>query len=849
MIAYSLGWFAISMRGLSLTALIVLLVMLVPPPVAYGQQNSLSDFLEVLPKLKGILESKPSEIGANQQQPSTSGQPPQWQYPDEDADDRRYFLRALVFALENTESGTQTTWKNPSNSHYGIVIPAPAFRTSDGQLCRRFERTRVIGTAMMTYEGTACREAFGSWSVRGERQVSGSSLAGTPRPPKRSATTGTTGLKTQIPPDFGTGQAEKPAARRIQVAAVQRYLNQLGYNAGSVDGILGPKTRSAIRVFQRDAGLPIDGKVSKRLLAQLEDAAEVIARSPGTYSEQVSEGSAISTRTDVGGAGPITSPPRTAEPVVAVEAGPQAESALKRWKRSSKEILIEALDDFAFAIARKIDADIETIARAYWSAQGLEDLNDRNTEREQNIQDLRLARLSAIERGTEVILAAKNPREMAEALDNAESPVAFSSMLAYVASVTEMSWEPLATRNPPLRIARARTMLEVSAMYAAEQDYIVAATMYLLGFRDLDSPVGLPDGIGSSAQRATRWLWGAESIKSRLVQEIEDVVRDIAGRNLDPEAAIEPIIERIRDSTNRVRQSKKGNVVLALAASSTSTTLSSSPGFLLGAIGGLGRVAQEARKFARQDVELIQNSELTTRQLDGLQYLAWTLSFRTRDGRDLGVVDRQVITRVALPVPKLSKRYTVKARFLLTDIAHAMLASLPLELANLAWLVDDRATFVRFATGGSPRPEKVARVLVDSASGTRIASEPRQADEQMSVAGAQTTGQEVPGGRSSAAGNAVARVGLKDGSVVTARLVQGELTYKTTFGQIKITISDVASLADGRVNLKDGTRLKGEIVGGEIMIETRFGRHSISVKEIVSIDLVEAAELVDAGGG
>ena len=49
------------------------------------------------------------------------------------------------------------------------------------------------------------------------------------------------------------------------VAAIQRALARLGYDPGSADGVLGPKTRAAIRAFQADIGLPKDGRLSERL--------------------------------------------------------------------------------------------------------------------------------------------------------------------------------------------------------------------------------------------------------------------------------------------------------------------------------------------------------------------------------------------------------------------------------------------------------------------------------------------------------------------------------------------------------------------------------------------------------
>lgn len=50
------------------------------------------------------------------------------------------------------------------------------------------------------------------------------------------------------------------------VAAVQRRLARGGYYHGSIDGVIGPATRSAIRSFERNNGLPIDGVIDPQLL-------------------------------------------------------------------------------------------------------------------------------------------------------------------------------------------------------------------------------------------------------------------------------------------------------------------------------------------------------------------------------------------------------------------------------------------------------------------------------------------------------------------------------------------------------------------------------------------------------
>jgi hypothetical protein len=74
--------------------------------------------------------------------------------------------------------------------------------------------------------------------------------------------------------------AKKPAADpvpgfadRAQIAAVQNRLRELGYAmVGAADGKPGPRTAAAIAAFETENGLPVTGKITPGLIAQLESA-------------------------------------------------------------------------------------------------------------------------------------------------------------------------------------------------------------------------------------------------------------------------------------------------------------------------------------------------------------------------------------------------------------------------------------------------------------------------------------------------------------------------------------------------------------------------------------------------
>jgi len=70
-----------------------------------------------------------------------------------------------------------------------------------------------------------------------------------------------------------TGSLSAPAPMRptpdATIQAIQRHLNELGYDAGPADGLVGARTRAAIASFQRNIGVQADGVANTELLRQL----------------------------------------------------------------------------------------------------------------------------------------------------------------------------------------------------------------------------------------------------------------------------------------------------------------------------------------------------------------------------------------------------------------------------------------------------------------------------------------------------------------------------------------------------------------------------------------------------
>jgi membrane-bound lytic murein transglycosylase B len=70
----------------------------------------------------------------------------------------------------------------------------------------------------------------------------------------------------QAPPDD-----DQPLSRDT-VIDLQTRLARLGFYTDEADGLLGPKTRTAVRLFQKQIGLPADGHATPQLVARLQQA-------------------------------------------------------------------------------------------------------------------------------------------------------------------------------------------------------------------------------------------------------------------------------------------------------------------------------------------------------------------------------------------------------------------------------------------------------------------------------------------------------------------------------------------------------------------------------------------------
>ena len=69
-------------------------------------------------------------------------------------------------------------------------------------------------------------------------------------------------------PDFRIGTSDAILSQK-KMKKLQSFLKSIGYDVGSVDGILGARTRQAVRQIQLLLGFPADSWPTEKLLLTL----------------------------------------------------------------------------------------------------------------------------------------------------------------------------------------------------------------------------------------------------------------------------------------------------------------------------------------------------------------------------------------------------------------------------------------------------------------------------------------------------------------------------------------------------------------------------------------------------
>ncbi|WP_026691557.1 peptidoglycan-binding protein [Alteribacter aurantiacus] len=147
-----------------------------------------------------------------------------------------------------------------SEGHFTFHTSTGYFGSITRQAVRDFQRDAGISA-----DGIAGPQTFNAMGVNGGSSSSGSTV---------SSGSG----------DWITFNGTlRSGSRGASVSALQDALNSLGYSAGN-QGIFGPATESAVRSFQRDSGIGVDGIAGPQTYSALNNETVVKSGSTGNSS-------------------------------------------------------------------------------------------------------------------------------------------------------------------------------------------------------------------------------------------------------------------------------------------------------------------------------------------------------------------------------------------------------------------------------------------------------------------------------------------------------------------------------------------------------------------------------------
>ena len=69
-------------------------------------------------------------------------------------------------ALETSQTGEKTSWKNPDSGEQYAITPTRTYETS-GAPCRDFTFVANVDGKSETVQGSACRQSDGTWKTKG----------------------------------------------------------------------------------------------------------------------------------------------------------------------------------------------------------------------------------------------------------------------------------------------------------------------------------------------------------------------------------------------------------------------------------------------------------------------------------------------------------------------------------------------------------------------------------------------------------------------------------------------------------------------------------------------------------
>jgi len=80
--------------------------------------------------------------------------------------DKQMATAAAQQAFEQNRTGQAAVWNNPDSGNSGSITPTKTYQLANGQYCRQYQQTIVVGGEQHQAYGTACRQADGTWKIQ-----------------------------------------------------------------------------------------------------------------------------------------------------------------------------------------------------------------------------------------------------------------------------------------------------------------------------------------------------------------------------------------------------------------------------------------------------------------------------------------------------------------------------------------------------------------------------------------------------------------------------------------------------------------------------------------------------------
>ena len=141
------------------------------------------------------------------------------------------------------------------------VVPTPSLKRADRRIRRRAHSlawiVSIFVVVVVVTVGQCAREVEEKAEMSRGRSIESGPGKASDRAPIR----------------LGHGEAAL-GGEPHQIRDIQRMLKKLGYEPGPIDGILGPRTREAIRAFETESGLQLTGEATEDMFARLREEFE-----------------------------------------------------------------------------------------------------------------------------------------------------------------------------------------------------------------------------------------------------------------------------------------------------------------------------------------------------------------------------------------------------------------------------------------------------------------------------------------------------------------------------------------------------------------------------------------------